>query len=131
MDYELKALVFLIKESDTVEHIISCLKPSVRIGGTSGGNGGNSGTDSPRLPTKFRGHNGGWVVFNDFMVSETTEAEAIQFAMDWKIPCVLYYCKKGLENRVNMEGERGWLVGSDPHHGSRAIRRILALVGCR
>ncbi|TIB23248.1 hypothetical protein E3P77_01775 [Wallemia ichthyophaga] len=41
-----------------------------------------------------------WYIFNDFLVRNVSQAEALSFS-DWKIPCVIYYERENVDNFVN------------------------------
>ncbi|KAG1661510.1 PAN2-PAN3 deadenylation complex catalytic subunit PAN2 [Nymphon striatum] len=44
-----------------------------------------------------------WYLFNDFSVYPVAPEEAVWLALDWKIPCFLYYSRKDLNFRNNVE----------------------------
>lgn len=77
--YELGGVVFLIRETDQ-DHLVACVSP----------------------PTKQL-TSGRWVVMNDFVVCEAGEAECLRFSCEWKVPAVLYYCRKELAAKFEKE----------------------------
>lgn len=39
-----------------------------------------------------------WYVFNDFAITPVSEHDALSFNMDWKVPCVLVYARRDINN---------------------------------
>lgn len=87
--YELRGAVFLVKEREE-QHLITCVKArafkSIK--------NPNSTTE---VDTSGKRE---WVVFNEFVLCRVSEEEAIQFSMDWKIPCVFYYCRADIDEHA-------------------------------
>lgn len=78
--YELTALVSVVNNSRS--NIVSC----VRVGAWY-----------------HMRHQGGaathWYLFNDFTILPVTQDEAVWLALDWKLPCVLYYSSANLTSK--------------------------------
>uniref|UniRef100_A0A4X2MB16 PAN2-PAN3 deadenylation complex catalytic subunit PAN2 n=1 Tax=Vombatus ursinus TaxID=29139 RepID=A0A4X2MB16_VOMUR len=43
-----------------------------------------------------------WYLFNDFLIEPVDKCEAVQFDMSWKVPAILYYVKRNLNNKYNL-----------------------------
>lgn len=43
-----------------------------------------------------------WYLFNDFLIEPIDKYEAVQFDMNWKVPAILYYVKRNLNSRYNL-----------------------------
>ncbi|XP_021097163.1 PAB-dependent poly(A)-specific ribonuclease subunit PAN2 isoform X10 [Heterocephalus glaber] len=43
-----------------------------------------------------------WYLFNDFLIEPIDKHEAVQFDMNWKVPAILYYVKRNLNARYNL-----------------------------
>uniref|UniRef100_A0A287DFG6 PAN2-PAN3 deadenylation complex catalytic subunit PAN2 n=1 Tax=Ictidomys tridecemlineatus TaxID=43179 RepID=A0A287DFG6_ICTTR len=43
-----------------------------------------------------------WYLFNDFLIEPIDKYEAVQFDMNWKVPAILYYIKRNLNSRYNL-----------------------------
>ncbi|XP_053411921.1 PAN2-PAN3 deadenylation complex catalytic subunit PAN2 isoform X3 [Nycticebus coucang] len=43
-----------------------------------------------------------WYLFNDFLIEPIDKHEAVQFDMNWKVPAILYYVKRNLNSRYNL-----------------------------
>jgi len=44
-----------------------------------------------------------WYVFNDFAITPATDIDVYTFNMEWKVPCVLMYVRKGIEKIHSVE----------------------------
>ncbi|KAF6120801.1 poly(A) specific ribonuclease subunit PAN2 [Phyllostomus discolor] len=43
-----------------------------------------------------------WYLFNDFLIEPIDKHEAVQFDMNWKVPAILYYIKRNLNSKYNL-----------------------------
>ncbi|XP_058163959.1 PAN2-PAN3 deadenylation complex catalytic subunit PAN2 isoform X9 [Dasypus novemcinctus] len=43
-----------------------------------------------------------WYLFNDFLIEPIDKHEAVQFDMNWKVPAILYYVKRNLNSKYNL-----------------------------
>ncbi|XP_072179674.1 PAN2-PAN3 deadenylation complex catalytic subunit PAN2-like [Diadema setosum] len=43
-----------------------------------------------------------WYIFNDFSIQPIDKMDAIQFNLDWKVPCVLYYMRNDVTSRYDI-----------------------------
>lgn len=43
-----------------------------------------------------------WYLFNDFSIESINKNEAIDFNMDWKVPCILYYMVDKINNKYDL-----------------------------
>lgn len=46
-----------------------------------------------------------WYLFNDFLIEPIDKYEAVQFDMNWKVPAILYYVKRNLNSRYNLNSK--------------------------
>ncbi|GIY76008.1 PAN2-PAN3 deadenylation complex catalytic subunit PAN2 [Caerostris extrusa] len=87
-EYELFAVVSVITDlqENGKDNIVSC----IRVG-----------------PIGHMRHKGGaayqWYLFNDFTIIPITNQEAYYLNHEWKLPCVLYYTRKDMNSRHNLE----------------------------
>ncbi|XP_055936356.1 PAN2-PAN3 deadenylation complex catalytic subunit PAN2-like [Argiope bruennichi] len=88
VEYELFAVVSVITDlqENGRDNIVSC----IRVG-----------------PIGHMRHKGGaayqWYLFNDFSIVGITAQEAAYLNHEWKIPCVLYYARKDVNNRHDLQ----------------------------
>ncbi|TFK76563.1 hypothetical protein BDN72DRAFT_785586 [Pluteus cervinus] len=82
VEYELRAVIVQVLHRDKNSHLVALVKvPDAQK---------QEGTKSP------------WHIFNDFVVQNLTEEEALSFPDVWKIPAILYLERKGLEQEVDL-----------------------------
>ncbi|GBM57419.1 PAN2-PAN3 deadenylation complex catalytic subunit PAN2 [Araneus ventricosus] len=87
-EYELFAVVSVITDlqENGRDNIVSC----IRVG-----------------PIGHVRHKGGaayqWYLFNDFSIVGITPQEAAYLNHEWKIPCVLYYARKDVNNKHDLQ----------------------------
>ncbi|XP_069762470.1 PAN2-PAN3 deadenylation complex catalytic subunit PAN2 isoform X3 [Narcine bancroftii] len=43
-----------------------------------------------------------WYLFNDFLIEPIDKCEAVQFDLNWKIPCILYYARRNLNSKYDL-----------------------------
>ncbi|GFS40886.1 PAN2-PAN3 deadenylation complex catalytic subunit PAN2 [Nephila pilipes] len=88
VSYELFAVVSVITDlqENGRDNIVSCIK----VG-----------------PIGHMRHKGSaayqWYLFNDFSIVPITAQEALYLNYEWKIPCVLYYARRDVNNRHNLQ----------------------------
>ncbi|KAL5528994.1 hypothetical protein ACEPAG_4968 [Sanghuangporus baumii] len=57
-----------------------------------------------KIPESDRGNlKEPWVVFNDFVVTNVSERDALGFPDSWKVPAILYYERVDLRDKLNLE----------------------------
>ncbi|XP_071845900.1 PAN2-PAN3 deadenylation complex catalytic subunit PAN2-like isoform X2 [Apostichopus japonicus] len=44
-----------------------------------------------------------WYLFNDFSIESIDKLEAIDFNMDWKVPCILYFVNSRINEKYDLE----------------------------
>ena len=44
-----------------------------------------------------------WMVFNDFVVTSVSEQEALGFSGTWKVPCILYYERVDIRDKIEYD----------------------------
>ncbi|KAF9265751.1 hypothetical protein L218DRAFT_859665 [Marasmius fiardii PR-910] len=82
--YELRALVLQIVSHDQRPHLVAIIKvPEAEF---------EHGIGSP------------WYIFNDFVVSNISEEEALSFPDRWKIPSVLYFERVDTRDSIDLSG---------------------------
>ena len=47
-----------------------------------------------------------WYVFNDFSIESIEKHEVVQFNMEWKIPCVLYYMREDINDHYDIKSRK-------------------------
>ncbi|XP_072105007.1 PAN2-PAN3 deadenylation complex catalytic subunit PAN2 isoform X3 [Mobula birostris] len=43
-----------------------------------------------------------WYLFNDFLIEPIDKCEAMQFDLNWKVPCILYYARRNLNSKYDL-----------------------------
>ncbi|TFK42698.1 ubiquitin carboxyl-terminal hydrolase-domain-containing protein [Crucibulum laeve] len=85
--YEIRAMVVKISGKDKPAHLVAIVKvPEAEEQST---------LDSP------------WFVFNDFVVRNVTEAEALSFPDKWKTPAIIYLERKDMRGSLDFSGLPG------------------------
>ncbi|KAH7107329.1 ubiquitin carboxyl-terminal hydrolase-domain-containing protein [Auriculariales sp. MPI-PUGE-AT-0066] len=81
VEFEVRSLVIKIvrKEELSSPHLVSIVK----------------------IPEQEGRDEGGWFLFNDFVVKSITEDEALRFPGKWKIPCVICLERIDMQDRVD------------------------------
>ncbi|THH06212.1 hypothetical protein EW145_g4234 [Phellinidium pouzarii] len=81
VQYELRSMIVeVVPEGKKYGHLVSIVK----------------------IPeSERRGLKSPWVLFNDFVVTNITEREALGFPGTWKIPAILYYERTDMRGRLN------------------------------
>ncbi|KDR81497.1 hypothetical protein GALMADRAFT_239478 [Galerina marginata CBS 339.88] len=78
--YDIRALVIKITTKDRKSHLAAIVKvPEHR----------EMGTSSP------------WFLFNDFVVTNISQDEALSFQNKWKVPAIIYFERSDLQNAVD------------------------------
>ncbi|CDW51852.1 RNase T and UCH 1 domain containing protein [Trichuris trichiura] len=101
--YELQAVISYIK-SGTVGHWVACIKAL--------------SNDSIRRSR--------WYLINDTQVNEIIPLEAVNFDVDWKVPCILLYSRPGL-NQLHPDMRK--IISERPSNISTAFARPSCLPG--
>ncbi|CAI9729366.1 PAN2-PAN3 deadenylation complex catalytic subunit Pan2-like isoform X1 [Octopus vulgaris] len=78
-DYEIYATVSHIKDGKTSGNLVSCVKV------------GKKYHQRKEKVTCTQ-----WYLFNDFSITPIEMSEALHFDMDWKIPCIIYFTRKNI-----------------------------------
>lgn len=76
--YQLYAIVAMVSDTED-QHLLACVNPD---------------QDKPEE----------WIVFNDFTLTYVSMDDAVSVDVDWKLPCLLFYCTVDLSQRRNVEG---------------------------
>ncbi|KAI5119085.1 hypothetical protein M0805_004858 [Coniferiporia weirii] len=81
VQYELRSMIVeVVPEGKKYGHLVSIVK----------------------IPkSERRGLSGPWVVFNDFVVTNVPERDALGFPGIWKVPAILYYERVDMRNKLN------------------------------
>uniref|UniRef100_A0A0L8I679 USP domain-containing protein n=1 Tax=Octopus bimaculoides TaxID=37653 RepID=A0A0L8I679_OCTBM len=84
-DYEIYATVSHIKDGKTSGNLVSCIKV------------GKKYHQRKEKVTCTQ-----WYLFNDFSITPIEISEALHFDMDWKIPCIIYFTRKNINQYYDL-----------------------------
>lgn len=84
-EYEIYATVAHIKDAKTAGNLVS----SVKVGKTY-------------HQRKEKVTCSQWYLFNDFAITPIELSEALHFDMDWKVPCIIYFAHKNLNDYYDL-----------------------------
>ncbi|KAG9034379.1 poly(A)-specific ribonuclease [Tulasnella sp. JGI-2019a] len=79
--YELRGMVFEVRAGPKTSHLVAVVKVEE--------------PDSSRSP---------WYLFNDFVVQNISEEEALSFPSTWKVPCLLYLERQDVMGKLDLTG---------------------------
>ncbi|OCH89095.1 PAB-dependent poly-A-specific ribonuclease subunit PAN2 [Obba rivulosa] len=86
VEYELRSMVIQIVTKDKHSHLVAIVKvPEAQMSQ-------NSELQSP------------WFIFNDFVVRNISEQEALSFPGNWKVPAVLYFERRKPQAQLDFTG---------------------------
>ncbi|KAG8932918.1 poly(A)-specific ribonuclease [Tulasnella sp. 418] len=84
VEYDLRAMVVEVRVGPKAAHLAAVVKiPTAEL-------------DDPSASP--------WFVFNDFVVENITEDEALGFPSQWKVPCVLYFERRDFVDELDYSG---------------------------
>lgn len=88
--YELRGMIIQIQSDDEAPHLVSLVKVDNE----------DELKEQDKTPVGSSGQV--WYLFNDFLVRKISEEEALSFPAVWKIPCVLYYVRKDINQVMDL-----------------------------
>ncbi|KAF9456453.1 ubiquitin carboxyl-terminal hydrolase-domain-containing protein [Collybia nuda] len=81
-DYELRSMVVQVMTKERHSHLVAIIKvPEAEDGGED---------SSP------------WFIFNDFVVSNISQDEALNFSAKWKVPAILYFERINIREAIDL-----------------------------